>query len=120
MSKRTLKEMIKCLNILSYNEHDIVESTWFDKDNNIKGIKHKPRTFEEDLEMDSEEYDEKKLSETFIHVKDPINSFGVAGSEYDSMVESDSSNVTSSIEEKPLIIKKSKIINNNPTSSIEI
>ena len=44
--KRTLKEMIRRLNILSYNEHDIVESTWFDKDNNIKGIKHKPKPFQ--------------------------------------------------------------------------
>ena len=119
MSKRTLKEMIRRLNILSYNEHDIVETTWFDKDNKIKGIKHKPRTFEEDLEMDSEEYDEKKLKDTFIHVKPPVNSFEECESDYESESESVSSD-SSSIEEKPLIIKKSKIINNNPTTSIEI
>ena len=91
MSKRTLKEMIRRLNILSYNEHDIVETTWFDKDNNIKGIKHKPKTFEEDLEMDSEKYDDKKLKDTFIHMKPPVNSFEAAGSGYDSMSESESS-----------------------------
>ena len=106
--------MIRRLNILSYNEHDIVETTWFDKDNKIKGIKHKPRTFEEDLEMDSEEYDEKKLKDTFIHVKPPVNTFEECESDYESESESDSS----SIEEKPIIIKK--IINKNPTTSIEI
>jgi hypothetical protein len=83
MSKRTLKEMIKRLNILSYNDHDIVEATWCKKDN-VKGKIQKPKTFEEDLE-----FDEKEITNIFMK---PNNS--------DSDSDSDIS------EEKNLIFKK--------------
>ena len=47
MNKRIYKEMLKQLNILSYNDKNIVENTWNNK--NIKGSL--PKTFEEDIEM---------------------------------------------------------------------
>ena len=47
MNKRIYKEMLKQLNILSYNDKNIVENTWNNK--NIKGMI--PETFEEDIEM---------------------------------------------------------------------
>ena len=47
MNKRIYKEMLKQLNILSYNDKNIVENTWNNK--NIKGSL--PETFEEDIEM---------------------------------------------------------------------
>jgi hypothetical protein len=104
MSKRILKEMIRRLNILSYNDHDIVENTWDMKDNNgnsiIKGIKYKPKSFEEDLEHNSEEYDESKIKDTFIYSKEPVNSFEAAGSEYDT------SDSESSSEIPTLVIRK--------------
>lgn len=54
MSKKILKEMIKRLNIISYNDHDIVQDTWNKRKH--KGIV--PKTFEEDLEMDSDNSNE--------------------------------------------------------------
>ena len=51
MNKKIYKEMLKQLNILSYNDRDVVEDTWNNK--NIKG--KVPRTFEEDLEMSTTE-----------------------------------------------------------------
>jgi len=109
MSKRILKEMIRRLNILSYNEHDVVESTWDMKDNKgnsiVKGIKYKPKSFEEDLEHSSEEYDESKIKDTFIYPKDPVNSFQIAGSEYDT---SDSDEESES-SEAPLVFLNSKL-----------
>ena len=60
--KKIFKEMLKQLNILSYNDREVVETTW---DNmNIKG--KVPLTFEEDIEMDSEEYDDNKNKDIFI------------------------------------------------------
>lgn len=47
MNKRIYKEMLKQLNILSYNDKNIVENTWNNK--NIKGMIQE--TFEEDIEM---------------------------------------------------------------------
>jgi hypothetical protein len=72
------------------------------KDNNrkSKGIKYKPKSFEEDLEHNSEEYDENKIKNTFIYPKDPVNSFDVAGSEYDT------SDSESSSEVPTLVIRK--------------
>ncbi len=106
MSKRILKEMIRRLNILSYNDHDIVESTWDKKDNNgnsiIKGYKKVPKTFEEDLEMSSEEFCDEKIKNTFIYPKDIKNSFDIAGSEYD---DSDSNDdIESESSEIPIIL----------------
>ena len=46
MNKRIYKEMLKQLNILSYNDKNIVENTWNNK--NIKGMI--PETFEEDID----------------------------------------------------------------------
>jgi hypothetical protein len=61
MSKKILKEMIKKLNILSYNENDIVKNTWLKKDDNgnsiIKGKNYIPQTLDEDLEMETESSD---------------------------------------------------------------
>ena len=62
MNKKIFKEMLKQLNILSYNDREVVETTWENK--NIKG--KVPATFEEDLEMDSEEYDDNKTKEIFM------------------------------------------------------
>jgi len=62
MNKKIFKEMLKQLNILSYNDREVVETTWENK--NVKG--KVPATFEEDLEMDSEEYDDNKTKEIFM------------------------------------------------------
>jgi hypothetical protein len=57
--KKIFKEMLKQLIILSYNDREVVENTWDNK--NVKG--KIPLTFEEDLELSSEEYDDNKIAE---------------------------------------------------------
>jgi hypothetical protein len=59
MNKKIFKEMSKQLNILSYNDREVVETTW--DNSNIKG--KVPLTFEEDLEMSSEN-DDNKIEES--------------------------------------------------------
>ena len=112
MSRRILKEMIKKLNILSYNEHDTIESTW--NKNNIEG--KKPRTFEEDLEIDSEEYDEKKLEKMFINTKEITNSFQEAPSDCSSL-DSDSDDETT---QRPKLLPRKKPISRKSENSIEV
>jgi len=112
MSRRILKEMIKKLNILSYNEHDTIESTW--NKNNIEG--KKPRTFEEDLEIDSEEYDEKKLEKMFINTKEIKNSFQEAPSDCSSL-DSDSDDETT---QRPKLLPRKKAVSRKSENSIEV
>lgn len=51
MNTKIYKEMIKKLNMLSYNDREIVQETWKNKK-----VKSKvPKTFDEDLEMNSDE-----------------------------------------------------------------
>jgi hypothetical protein len=50
MNTKIFKEILKQLNILSYNDREVVENTWGNE--NIQG--QVPETFEEDLEMDSD------------------------------------------------------------------
>ena len=49
MNKKIFKEMLKQMNIISYNDREIVENTW--ENSNIKG--KVPKTFEEDLDSDN-------------------------------------------------------------------
>ncbi len=59
MNDKLLKEMLKKLNLLSYNYKKIVLNTWKNGD-----VIKKPKTFEEDLE--SEDEDIREINELFI------------------------------------------------------
>jgi len=61
---KILKEMLKKLNLLSYNYQQIVLNTW--NNGNITGKKQEPKTFEEDLETTDSDDDLKEIDEIFI------------------------------------------------------
>lgn len=69
MNTKIYKEMIKKLNMLSYNDREIVQETWKNKK-----VKSKvPKTFEEDLEMNSDEdLDNSSSSESEDEINDRI------------------------------------------------
>jgi hypothetical protein len=71
MNTKIYKEMIKKLNMLSYNDREIIQETWKNKK-----VKSKvPRTFEEDLEMNSDndiEYDSDNSSSSEQELNDKI------------------------------------------------
>ena len=100
MSKRILKEMIKKLNILSYNDKDVIQNTWTRR-NIQKKVK---RTFEEDLEIDSDE--EEDITDLFINNGNENNHFTEADSDYESASESEDDSEDSVSERKQLKINK--------------
>ena len=79
MNKKIFKEMLKQMNIISYNDREIVENTW--GNSNLKGII--PKTFEEDLNSESDD----NTNDTSYNPLDTFltqsNHFTEAGSEYD-------------------------------------
>lgn len=64
MNDKLLGEMLKKLNLLSYNYKQIVLDTW--KNGNVTGKKTVPKTFEEDLAYNSDDDDIKDIDEIFI------------------------------------------------------
>ena len=100
MSKRILKEMIKKLNILSYNDKDVIQNTWTRRQIQKK-VK---RTFEEDLEIDSDE--EEDITDLFINNDHENNHFTEADSDYESASESEDDSDDSVSERKHLKINK--------------
>jgi hypothetical protein len=103
MSKRILKEMIKKLNILSYNDKDVIQNTW------TRQIQKKvKRTFQEDLEIDSDE-EEEDITDLFINNDHENNHFTDVDSDYETASESDDDSDASddSVSEKiPVKIKQ--------------
>lgn len=99
MNDKLLGEMLKKLNLLSYNYKKIVLDTW--KNGNITGKKQIPKTFEEDLACNSEDDDIKDIDDIFI-----INSTN----NFNSIDNSDSESLTPKlIIDKNFKNKKSKL-----------
>jgi hypothetical protein len=103
MNKKIFKEMLKQMNIISYNDREVVESTW--EGGNIKG--KIPKTFEEDLDLDSDHIDDSSYNilDTFI----PINNHYSDSDSNNDDSDSDSSVLPKLVPTKR-IIKKEIII----------